>query len=832
MANTTTNTTTTSPSQNPTSAASAQLNTNDKQNPLLKYRSYAIKNILVAFSTTSDAANTKIDYSVGKCGNQITGSGCGQPGIVIINEFVDDTFIIYAHDNEFTFHSGFDQSTTSMTGALTITDAVGGYFQDFLRSQAKKLNLSESHMIFALKTYVLGTTYSGNTEIIPIKPLIFHMYNLTHSYNTGDKTHNFYSLMYVADYNTFALLPNYSKLFQMTITHADSNVQGNTIDTSSYQITPTPPVTATITPTATSNITPTVTPITPTPTVTNGQPASSFTISQNGLNIIEQYEGLALTAYWDVNAWAIGYGHRKGVTQGMTITQQQAQQFLLQDLQWVYSALYSNVLVPITQGMFDALCSLTYNLGAAGYKTLLSTLNSSNYSGAQSDFSMYVYVSGQVNQGLVNRRAAEAALFGGQTPPTGNQPLPSQNVAATPAANSTNIPAKLAALNANRTQRLKSDKTMMTIGDVMDGFQAALKEQKTPPAPKLSQWLSKINQSYVNPLIPDDQEKSDGVLPIDYNIMLDPVYENYVINNRNIPFEQPDQSQTGNGIKVFQVKPGKMIIKTINNLMKLSNQVGDDAISTNTTQKSYKCNISCVKTCSNTYTFDVHIAQYIVPNNSPTVDTGPGENESYLNPLGFTYQKDAKDRDILNLSMSLFSDAYLGIMSQPKNSDDNLSVYGSREQIMLERTPQTGFFQSSYSGARGMANPVNFGLERPNGPVSVDNLVKTNLAQASKLYITIVGNPNLLSDIYRNPIKVVSEDPDSPNFYKYPEYYPMYAKLDIYVKPSDNLGLKVDKNTPTQYYYKGYYHLAKVKTLITGDLFTQTLEMLRTDDQT
>jgi lysozyme len=803
---------------------------NDAQNPLMRYRTYVVKNVLVAFQTTSDAVNTKIDYSVGKTGIQITGTGCGKPGIVVVNEFIDARFLIYNHTNEFNFHSFFDHSTSSMTGSITITDAVGGYFQNFLRDDvAAKLGVAETHLIFALKTFFIGTTYDGKEEIVTVKPLIFHMYNLAHSYNNGDSAHNFYSIMYVADYNTFALLPNYSKMFQMTITHQDSGSSTAAVNVAAPTQTPVP--TATIK--ATPSVTPTpVVSLTPTPTVTDGAAASTFDVSQAGINLVKEFEGCILHAYFDVNGYSIGYGHHKGVSQNDVITQDQADAFLKEDLVWAVNAVRTKVTVLLNQGQFDALVDLTYNLGAAGYKGLLATLNSGDYAGAQSSFSKYVYAGGVVNQSLVNRRAAEAAIFGGQPAPAGNQPAPSQPNLDHKSGQGIDVKAKNQALSNYRDARIKSNKTMMTIKDIMNGFEAALKAQKTPPSSTLAQWLSTINTNYVNSLIPNDQKKSGGVLPIDYSIKLDPAYDNYVIDNRNIPFEQPEQSQLSAGIKVYQVKPGKMLTKVVNNLMKLSNQVGDDALASLSMQKSYKCNISCVKTCDDRYEFDIHISRYIVPLNSTTIDTGPGNNESFYKPLGFTYQKDAKDRDIINLSMSLFSDSDLGIMSQPNNSTDNHSIYGNREQIMLERNPDIDFFKTSFSGNRGMANPKNYGLERPNGPVSIDNLIKTNLAQTSKLYVTIIGNPNLLSDLFRNPIKVVAEDADNPNFYKFPEYYPMYAKLDIYMKPSNNIGLNVDKNTPRQYYYSGYYHLANIKTSITGSMITQVLEMYRTDDKT
>ena len=56
-------------------------------------------------------------------------------------------------------------------------------------------------------------------------------------------------------------------------------------------------------------------------------------ISQNGIDLIKKYEGCHLTAYkCPSNVWTIGYGHVIGVTEGMTITQQQAEDFLREDL--------------------------------------------------------------------------------------------------------------------------------------------------------------------------------------------------------------------------------------------------------------------------------------------------------------------------------------------------------------------------------------------------------------------------------------------------------------------------------------------------------------------
>jgi lysozyme len=52
-------------------------------------------------------------------------------------------------------------------------------------------------------------------------------------------------------------------------------------------------------------------------------------INEAGLNLIKSYEDFRSEAYQDVaGIWTIGYGHIRGVRPGMTITAEQALQFL------------------------------------------------------------------------------------------------------------------------------------------------------------------------------------------------------------------------------------------------------------------------------------------------------------------------------------------------------------------------------------------------------------------------------------------------------------------------------------------------------------------------
>jgi len=137
-------------------------------------------------------------------------------------------------------------------------------------------------------------------------------------------------------------------------------------------------------------------------------------ISPDGLEFIKQSEGCKLTAYRDsVGVLTIGYGHTEGVHGGSSCTQEEADQWLRDDLQAVYRAIDSLVDVDLSQGQFDALCSFVFNLGAGALRnsTLLNLLNQGKYGAAQQQFSRWNHAGGQVLAGLTKRREGEAEMF-------------------------------------------------------------------------------------------------------------------------------------------------------------------------------------------------------------------------------------------------------------------------------------------------------------------------------------------------------------------------------------------------------------------------------------
>lgn len=136
--------------------------------------------------------------------------------------------------------------------------------------------------------------------------------------------------------------------------------------------------------------------------------------SQNGINLIKEFEGCRLTAYkCPAGVWTIGYGHTNGVKSGQKISQQQAESFLAEDIKKFESGVNSAVSVSLNQNQFDALVSFSFNCGIGALKssTLLKKLNAGDYNGASNELLRWNKANGKVLEGLKRRRNAEKALF-------------------------------------------------------------------------------------------------------------------------------------------------------------------------------------------------------------------------------------------------------------------------------------------------------------------------------------------------------------------------------------------------------------------------------------
>lgn len=144
-----------------------------------------------------------------------------------------------------------------------------------------------------------------------------------------------------------------------------------------------------------------------------------MTASENCYALIRRFEGLKLKAYrCPSGILTVGYGHTRGVTEGMEITQARADELLHEDVASVEREL--RVMLPnleLTQGQWDALVSLGFNL-RGGPRSIPVTapkfwkaLHSGDKRAAANEMYDINLSNGKPLAGLTNRRKAEAELF-------------------------------------------------------------------------------------------------------------------------------------------------------------------------------------------------------------------------------------------------------------------------------------------------------------------------------------------------------------------------------------------------------------------------------------
>jgi len=137
-------------------------------------------------------------------------------------------------------------------------------------------------------------------------------------------------------------------------------------------------------------------------------------LSPTGIDLIKGFEGLRLKAYQDAGGiWTIGYGHTLGVWADQSVTETQAEQLLLNDVQGAVICVDRKVGPEITQNQFDALVSFVFNVGCAAFcgSTLLRLINAGEDTLAAQEFVKWDHAGTQVLAGLLKRREAERDLF-------------------------------------------------------------------------------------------------------------------------------------------------------------------------------------------------------------------------------------------------------------------------------------------------------------------------------------------------------------------------------------------------------------------------------------
>lgn len=140
-----------------------------------------------------------------------------------------------------------------------------------------------------------------------------------------------------------------------------------------------------------------------------------LSISNKGIILIKQFEGLKLNSYrlqGETN-YTIGYGHSgNDVEAGQTITEKEAEELLLNDLQKTTNYVLAHCeYLNLTQNELDALISFTYN-GGNGMLNQLTNNGTRTKEEIANHITAYTSSSNEANrEGLLRRRLAEKELF-------------------------------------------------------------------------------------------------------------------------------------------------------------------------------------------------------------------------------------------------------------------------------------------------------------------------------------------------------------------------------------------------------------------------------------
>ena len=149
-------------------------------------------------------------------------------------------------------------------------------------------------------------------------------------------------------------------------------------------------------------------------------------ISENGLKLIQEFEQFVNAPYLDsARVWTIGYGSTyypngtpvtgrdKPITRDYAETIQR--HVIATDFEPVVNDLLKREIASgfVNQNMYDAIVSLTYNIGVSGFRrsSVLRLLKQGDKLNAGNAFLLWNKAGGKVLKGLVNRREKESKLF-------------------------------------------------------------------------------------------------------------------------------------------------------------------------------------------------------------------------------------------------------------------------------------------------------------------------------------------------------------------------------------------------------------------------------------
>ena len=144
-------------------------------------------------------------------------------------------------------------------------------------------------------------------------------------------------------------------------------------------------------------------------------------ISDKGLAVIRHFEGFSPLPYDDGAGYlTVGFGHRilPGEKFDAPLLGEAAENLLRKDLEPKVKAVNVAVRVPLYQWQWDAVFSLSFNIGTGNFakSTLLKKVNLQAHTQVPAQFLRWKYAGGKVMRGLEVRREAEAGLYAWDAP--------------------------------------------------------------------------------------------------------------------------------------------------------------------------------------------------------------------------------------------------------------------------------------------------------------------------------------------------------------------------------------------------------------------------------
>ncbi|MGJ8559125.1 MAG: lysozyme [Litorimonas sp.] len=145
----------------------------------------------------------------------------------------------------------------------------------------------------------------------------------------------------------------------------------------------------------------------------------TLAISDTGLRLIKAFEGFRPDDRTLVTGTrVVGYGHRLETDDDpVHMSRADAEEQLLDDLEPIEEIVNDEVHAPLSQGQFDALCSLAFNIGPEAFRTsdIVRAMNNGRVLDAANGFDVWrkATVNGKtyVVDALMRRRTAEKSLF-------------------------------------------------------------------------------------------------------------------------------------------------------------------------------------------------------------------------------------------------------------------------------------------------------------------------------------------------------------------------------------------------------------------------------------